>query len=385
MLSCADLYRISARLCAVFNIYHVPFGGISMIFAGDFAQLPPAYGGSGQSLYSSYVGAKSASMRDQHAAIGKALWHQVLTVVILRQNMRQRSQTIEDASLRTALENMRYRKCTANDLVFLNTCVSSIARGRDHISQPEYRNVSIITAWNSHKDEINRLGCERFAIETGQTLTCFYSEDFATEMRQEKQDRKARGLHRSTGITDELQQTLWDLPPNANDGQCAGTLRLCTGMPVMIRNNYATELCMTKGQEGVVHSWQAVKGSRGQQMLDVLFIELLNPPTEVQLVGLPKNVVPLERKPVTVNCKLPNDKVISLSRSQVDIAPNFAMTDYSSQGKTRPYNPVHLDYCKSHQACYTALSRTASAKGTILLQPISPSKVQGGVHGSLWQ
>ncbi len=88
---------------------------------------------------------------------------------------------------------------------------------------------------------------------------------------------------------------------------------------------------------------------------------------------------------VTINCKMPNDKVISLSRSQVGIAPNFAMTNYSSQGKTRPYNPVHLDYCKSHQACYTALSRTASAKGTVLLQPISPSKVQGGVHGSLRQ
>ncbi len=272
-----------------------------------------------------------------------------------------------------------------NDLAFLNTCVSSTAHGQDHISQPEYKNVSIITAWNSHKDEINCLGCEQFARETGQNLTCFYSEDFAMEMCKEKQDRKAHGLHRSTGITDELQQILWDLLPNANDGQFAGTLRLCIGIPFMIQNNYATELCMIKGQEGIVHSWQVVKGYRGQQMLDVLFIELLNPPLEVQLMGLPKNVMPLERKTITVNCKMPNDKVISLSRSQVDIAPNFAMTDYSSQGKTRPYNPVHLDYCKSHQACYTALLQTASAKGTILLQPISPSKVQGGVHGSLRQ
>ncbi|PBK94419.1 hypothetical protein ARMGADRAFT_927628 [Armillaria gallica] len=61
------------------------------------------------------------------------------------------------------------------------------------------------------------------------------------------------------------------------------------------------------------------------------------------------------------------------------------MTDYSSQGKTRPCNPVHLDYCRSHQACYTALSCTATAKGTILLQLISLSKVQGGIHGSLQQ
>ncbi|PBK83830.1 hypothetical protein ARMGADRAFT_1048370 [Armillaria gallica] len=350
MLSCTDLYRISACLCAVFNINHALFGGISVIFAGDFMQLPPAYDGSGLSLYSNYIGAKSDFMHDQHTVIvliGKALWHQVLMVS---------SQTIEDASLRTALENMQYHMCIANDLLFLNTHVSSIACGHDHISQPEYQNISIITAWNSHKDEISHLGCERFTIETGQTLTCLYSEDFATETCQEKQDRKAHGLHRSTGITDELQQVLWDLPPNANNGQCATTLQLCIGMP----------LCMTKGQEGVVHSWQTVKGCRGQQMLDVLFIELINPPSEVQLVGLPKNVALLERKTVTINCKMPNDKPSK---------PNFAMTDYSSQEKTRLYNPVHLDHCKSHQACYTALSRTASAKGTILLQPISPSKV----------
>ncbi|PBK92378.1 hypothetical protein ARMGADRAFT_894237, partial [Armillaria gallica] len=150
-------------------------------------------------------------------------------------------------------------------------------------------------------------------------------------------------------------------------------------------SNYATELCMTKGQEGTIHSWCTEKGSRGQQMLDVLFVKLSNPPSDVQLVGLLLNVVPLERKSNTINCKMPNDTVISLSRSQVDIAPNFAMTDYSSQGKTRPFNPVHLDYCKSHQACYTALSPTATAKGTILLQPISPAKVQGGIHGSLCQ
>ncbi len=75
-----------------------------------------------------------AHQHDQQAALGKALWHQVLTVVILRQNMRQISQTVEDSRLWTALENMQYRKCTANDLAFLNTHVSSTTRGRVHIS-----------------------------------------------------------------------------------------------------------------------------------------------------------------------------------------------------------------------------------------------------------
>jgi hypothetical protein len=33
-------------------------------------------------------------------------------------------------------------------------------------------------------------------------------------------------------------------------------LTLCLEIPVMIRNNDATELCITKGQEGIIVGWQ---------------------------------------------------------------------------------------------------------------------------------
>ena len=39
MLSCKDMYRISERLAKVMNNTEEPFGGLNMIFAGDFAQL----------------------------------------------------------------------------------------------------------------------------------------------------------------------------------------------------------------------------------------------------------------------------------------------------------------------------------------------------------
>jgi len=45
-------------------------------------------------------------------------------------------------------------------------------------------------------------------------------------------------------------------------------------MPVMIRNNDATELCITKGQEGFVVGWQAEKGPHGKRVLDTLFVKL---------------------------------------------------------------------------------------------------------------
>jgi len=39
---------------------------------------------------------------------------------------------------------------------------------------------------------------------------------------------------------------------------------------------------------------------------------------------------------------LKDDSKLAISRIQVEVLPNFAMTDFASQGKTHPYNPVDL-------------------------------------------
>ena len=119
-----------------------------MVFAGDFAQLPPAVGGEGVSLYSRSIGSIASSKKSQEEAIGKALWHQVTTVVILRQNMRQKVQSLLDNQLQTALENMHYKACTPEDIRFLRTSISSNLPGRPSICDDNFRNVSIITAKN---------------------------------------------------------------------------------------------------------------------------------------------------------------------------------------------------------------------------------------------
>jgi hypothetical protein len=154
---------------------------------------------------------------------------------------------------------------------------------------------------------------------------------------------------------------------------------------VIIRLNSATELCMTKGQEAIVYDWQATTGSKGQCILDTLFIKLINPPQTVQFNNLPENVVSLTRTTTTTQCLLPNDTTVNISRSQVEILPNFAITDYTSQGKTRLNNPVDLSTTRSHQSYYTALSRSASAAGTVILQGFDTYKITGGASGTLRQ
>jgi hypothetical protein len=44
--------------------------------------------------------------------------------MILRQNMRQTTQTEDDAKLQTTLENMRYAACTVDDIRFLHTRIA---------------------------------------------------------------------------------------------------------------------------------------------------------------------------------------------------------------------------------------------------------------------
>ena len=178
MLSCHDLYKISSQCVKARGEHNEPFGGINFIFAGDFTQLPPAM--NAPPLYSGNVSTQvesSQTVRNQEAAIDKALWHQVTTVVILRQNMRQDKQSPDDTKLRTALENIRYKSCTLQDIAFLRTRISGKGPDDPKLVQKAFRNVSIITAFNAQKDKINQLSCERFAAENNQTLTSFYSID----------------------------------------------------------------------------------------------------------------------------------------------------------------------------------------------------------------
>jgi hypothetical protein len=386
MLSAYDLYKISAQLSKVLNRPDISFGGMNIIFAGDFAQLPPPMGGENVSLYSCSIGKISTSLRSQEEALGRALWHLITTVVILRKNMRQQTSTQEDNKLRTALENMRYKDCTPDDILFLRSRITSHA-GKVSICSQEFRNVSIITAKNVQKDEINRLGCKKFAEETQQKLTHFYSEDSLAATNGGKSQKKPtkRASRKISSISKVLHQILWDLPHSSSDKHVAGKLSLCIGLPIMIKCNAATELCVTNGQEATVMGWQSKFGKQSQLMLDTLFVKLKNPPSNVKLDDLQENVVPLTCTSNTISCKLPDDSRLSISRTQVEVLPNFAMTDFASQGKTRPYNPVDLHNCRSHQAYYTALSRSATAAGTVILQGFDAKKITGRASGSLRQ
>ncbi|KAJ7934013.1 hypothetical protein B0H13DRAFT_1591845, partial [Mycena leptocephala] len=89
-----------------------------------------------------------------------------------------------------------------------------------------------------------------------------------------------------------------------------------------------------------------------------------------QIPGLPPNVVALTRASKKNWYALRDDWVIQISREQVLVLPNFAMTDYTSQGKSRELNVVDLNNCKNHHSYYTALSRSTTSDGTVITRGI---------------
>ncbi|KAJ7131993.1 hypothetical protein C8R46DRAFT_924064 [Mycena filopes] len=281
---------------------------------------------------------------------------------------------------------MRYRSCTKDDIAFLRTRVASDRVGHPHLDSVIFRNVSVITAWNVHKDSINQLGAKRFAEDTGQELFEFYSIDRLSPKAVEPAPKwkNLRQAHLKR-ISPKLQEQLWNAAPSSTSDHVPGCLRLCVGMPVMIKSNDATELCITKGQEAIVRGWTDFVGIGGKRVLETLFVELIKPPQSVQLPGLPPNVVPLPRTSSKLTTLLEDDAVLTITRDQVLVLQNFSMTDYGAQGKSRDVNVVHLNNCKNHMGYYVCLSRGTNAAYTAIIQGFEDKVITGGLPGHIRQ
>ncbi|KAJ3764376.1 hypothetical protein EV360DRAFT_6882, partial [Lentinula raphanica] len=300
--------------------------------------------------------------------------------------MRNQGEDKQDIQFRKALENMRYKACTKDDIKCLNALVSANKSNRHYIACEPWRSAPIIIGENKQRDEINRLGAMRFAMDTKQKLTAFYSEDTICSAAGTKTDSKPTNRTKKSKVNtmnQDLQNVLWDLPASTHEFHSPSMLPLCKGMPVIIRHNFATEMNITKGQRGFVFSWQSKKSTADKDHIEVLFVLLHNPPSPVQIEGLPLNVVPIVSRESKGYITLPDDTKIYVSRKQVDVLLGFAMTAYASQGQSLSPNATDLNTLNDHHAFYTSLSRSRSYEKTIILQGFNHTCITGGASGAL--
>ncbi|KAJ7130751.1 hypothetical protein C8R43DRAFT_836192, partial [Mycena crocata] len=159
MVGCSMLYDISHALSEAKG-NDSAFGGINVVFAGDFAQLPPV----GQIRLYAHLDkksiAKAATRSGQKVVFGKLLWLSVRTVVSLTENMRQ-----------TGARNLPF--------------VELLGRLRDGLAgkleipwtSSPWSSAPVIVAENAMKDAINVRMAHDFATATGLPLHYYYCVD----------------------------------------------------------------------------------------------------------------------------------------------------------------------------------------------------------------
>ncbi|PBK92432.1 hypothetical protein ARMGADRAFT_855278, partial [Armillaria gallica] len=168
MVGCKMLFDISSALSVAKEDQSI-FGGMNIIFSGDFAQLLPVRD---RKLYGRITDF-SSSQYGQDQVAGKLLWLSIDMVVILHEIWRQKGS--ENAAFIELLGHLRSGKCTSADNDLFSTCLLSCVKP-DWSKQP-WLTTPLVVPQNDVKDAFNEQMAHRFAQEHGRELHYYYALD----------------------------------------------------------------------------------------------------------------------------------------------------------------------------------------------------------------
>ncbi|KAI1782874.1 hypothetical protein LXA43DRAFT_850410, partial [Ganoderma leucocontextum] len=173
MVGCRFLAQISDALNEAKGSTDKPFGGISIIVAGDFAQLPPV----GETRLYSWVNPSRSSSVAKNSRLqvimGKLLWMTFTQVVVLEEIVRQRGP--DNKHFVELLTRLRRGDCTDDDYTLLNSRLLEHAGHESSCSQ--WATAPIIVCDNATKDAINDQAAAAFARNSGQPLHWYHCTD----------------------------------------------------------------------------------------------------------------------------------------------------------------------------------------------------------------
>ena len=112
MIGCEMMHKISRALTEAKGST-TAFGGVNVIFAGDFAQLPPIGDTRRYKDINTTSLSASATNHTQGKILGRLLWLSVETVVILHETMREAG--VGNANFVSLLQRLRDGVCDEGD------------------------------------------------------------------------------------------------------------------------------------------------------------------------------------------------------------------------------------------------------------------------------
>ena len=304
MIGCKFLYKISQTLSqALGNVQ--PFGGLSVIFAGDFAQLPPV------KLTRLYARVNTRTREQttafQETVAGKMLWLSVNTIIELKRLHRQEG--IENIEFQNLLSRMREGRCNVSDYKLLNTRVISQSIDVD-FSKPPWQLAPIIVYDNATKDLLNIKATEAFANQTSQELQWYYASDF----------------YKKTLVEDDA---LIDAFVNLHSGETNQRLThipLVLEMPVLVCHNFSVEDGIVNGARGTIKNIQYHIDGHGRRHLLSVIIHIPDS-SSTPFPDLPSHDYPILSDSTIFQMVHPyNQTRLSITRLQIPLQPAFAIT-----------------------------------------------------------
>jgi ATP-dependent exoDNAse (exonuclease V) alpha subunit len=126
------------------------FGGVIIIFTGDFFQFPPVYQ---TPLYTPVNQMDRASDYELLRRLGRLAWKSITDVICLDEQQRMK----EDPQYGIAVEHLRKRKCTQADVDLFNSRVIKSAEHPEGVdmSKPPYNDAVAIVSTNLLRETIN--------------------------------------------------------------------------------------------------------------------------------------------------------------------------------------------------------------------------------------
>jgi ATP-dependent DNA helicase PIF1 len=363
LMSAELLSSVSQRICQAKSWDETardkPFGGVNVIFAGDFGQLRPPRS---NALYSyrlvrQLAPATMQTITGQAALHGAFLWRQVDTVVELRQNWRAKL----DAPFVEMLNRIRVGKARKGRLA------------AEHVSEDEQSDYDILKS--RMLSEIKRRSVEEFEgfkdapiVVTKKFLRDAINESkahsFARATTQEFEVYHARDTIGGKNATPQQQKRLWKLQ-STHTNDMLGELPLISGMPVMIKDNAATSCKIVNGSRGTLKTVTYEVDGKGNRYAACALVDL--PGSALYVPGLDAGVVPI--LPITSSFKFTmRESSVNIRRKQLPILPGWAFTDFKVQGSSISPVIVDLTWAKSLQSMYVMLSRASSLKDIAVLR-----------------
>ena len=368
MVGCRQLVKIANSLtrakCADPNL---PFGGVDIIFFGDFIQFSPV---KDSPLYCGWNPKRNSRTPNQSSInkdLGMLLWKQINHIVFLDEQMR-----VQDTVYLAMLNRLREGKCTATDIAMINGRVVG-----QNIDITSISDAPIITPGNQLVMAINDLFVTRHSEHT----------DVYVSTAKDK-----------LGKTGEVPK---DIAVKYKNWACTATqgvpreLQLFIGMPVIVTTNIKTELGITNGTSGIVrhihfNNNEVISEGTAIHHLkhhpDYIIVEL-NDVDVRTLDGLPPNHIPIApvKKSFSVSVPGPKKKV-SINRTHFPLVPRFSCTAHKSQGQT--LSKAIVDLVPTHgngrnigiEFAYVPLSRVRRLDDLTVLRPFDPMVLKASVN-----